>query len=186
MLPFPFVPETCINFVCFSGLLNFSIIYFIASKFGSFVTLSNPLKYSSIVIFSSLYKYFFTNGLRYFSSKNIVITCIGSIILWVTSLDAITAKYAFPYSTFKNADSSRILIPPRTITLLIINWKINFKSFLFSSGFLYKNIPYTNPINADDIVKPGKYAPNGNKIAPIKSPSPAIIAEFLGPQINCS
>ena len=34
---------------------------------------------------------------------------------------------------------------------------------------------------AEDIVNPGKYAPNGNKIAPIKSPKPAIIAEFLGP-----
>jgi len=37
---------------------------------------------------------------------------------------------------------------------------------------------------AADIVNPGKYAPNGNKIAPIKSPSAAIIAEYLGPQIN--
>ena len=47
---------------------------------------------------------------------------------------------------------------------------INLKFFLSSPGFLYKNSPYTSPINPADTVNPGKYAPNGNKIAPIKSP----------------
>ena len=141
-----------------------------ASKFGSLVNLSNVSKYSSIPIFSSLYKYLFTNGLKDFSKKNITITCIGSNINCVTNLDATTAKYALPYSTFKNTDSKNIFMPINTIILLIINLSINLKSFISFPGFLYKNIPYTNPINAALIVNPGKYAPNGKSIAPIKSP----------------
>ena len=49
-----------------------------ASKFGSFVNLSNVSKYSSIPTFSSLYKYFLVNGLKAFSNINIVISDVAN------------------------------------------------------------------------------------------------------------
>ena len=140
------------------------------------------LKYSSIVILSSLYKYFFANGLSDFSKKYIVITCIGSIINCVTSLEDTTTQYAFPYIIFRNSDSINIFIPNKTIILLIINSIMNFKSLCSFPGFLYKISPYTKPIKAADIVNPGKYAPNGNNKAPIKSPKAHIKHAYLGPK----
>jgi len=67
-----------------------------------------------------------------------------------------------------------------TIKLLIVSL-INNCLFLGSSPLLYKNKPYINPEIAALTVKPGKYAPNGNKIAPKKSPNNAIIVLYLGP-----
>lgn len=77
---------------------------------------------------------------------------------------------------FIHNESTNIFTNPKTKTLLIINLIINFILFVLSSGFLYKNKPYITPVKIAEKVNPGKYGPNGNKIAPIKSPSPAIIA----------
>ena len=53
-LPLPFVPAMCMHFSFLCGLSNFSIIYSIASRVGSFVNLSKCDKYSSISIILSL------------------------------------------------------------------------------------------------------------------------------------
>ena len=90
--------------------------------------------------------------------------------------------YAFPYIMFKNADSITTFTPICTIKLLNISLKINVLSFISLFGFLYKNIPYINPINPAVIVKPGKYAPNGKISAPIKSPNAATAKLYLGPK----
>src|SRR5690554_955510 len=49
--------------------------------------------------------------------------------------------------------------------------------------FLYKNIPKLKPVKNAVRVKPGKYGPMGNRIAPIKSANAATIPALRGPNI---
>lgn len=69
--------------------------------------------------------------------------------------------------------------------LLIISLTKNLPSPNFLFSFSYKNIPYISPIIAWLNVYPGKYEPNGNNNAPIKSPSNAIIVLYFGPKKHC-
>lgn len=75
-----------------------------------------------------------------------------------------------------------MLTPPKANTLLIITRTKNFPSFIGFSGLSYKNTPCISPVKAALSVNPGKYEPNGNSNAPIKSPNAAIIVLYLGPK----
>lgn len=57
----------------------------------------------------------------------------------------------------------------KTIAVLAIALIV--KCFFSLFGFSYKNKPKINPDNPTLNVKPGKYAPNGQKIEPITSPN---------------
>lgn len=90
--------------------------------------------------------------------------------------------YAFPAVICTQIPVINIPTPIRLKILLIINLTKNLPSLIFLLSFSYKNIPYISPQIAWLNVYPGKYAPNGNNNAPIKSPSRAIIVLYLGPK----
>lgn len=69
---------------------------------------------------------------------------------------------------FSHKEFSNKFITTNTITVLIIDFIVKYFFALF--GVSYKNNPNIKPDNASLIVKPGKYAPNGHRMAPIKSP----------------
>lgn len=90
--------------------------------------------------------------------------------------------YAFPAVMCTQIPVINIPTPIKLKMLLIINLIKNLPSLNFLLSSSYKNIPYISPIIAWLNVYPGKYAPNGNNNAPIKSPSNAIIALYFGPK----